>query len=814
VSEQQLELPILGMTCASCVRTVERVLSKSEGVEAANVNLATERASIRWNNGEVSVHGLIDRVRAAGYDVPQATFDLAVTGMTCASCVKTVERTLNKVPGVVEASVNLATEHASVIVVAGAARRSDLVQAIEKAGYGVIHTEDAASATDAEQDARDAEIAHQRRLVIIGAAFTIPLVVLSMARHLMHDVPFVMQTFPWLMWNGWTVIFAVLATPVMVLLGRQYIDGAVKAARNRTTNMDTLVAMGSTIAYVFSMVVLLGMILGFSNVVGTAEYFETSAAILTLITLGKYLEARAKGRTGAAIRKLLSLTPETATLLTGDTERQVPVDEVEVGDLLLVRPGERIPVDGEITDGASNIDESMITGEPLPVRKESGAAVTGATINTDGRLVIRATRVGSDTALAQIVRMVQQAQGSKAPIQRVADQVSSVFVPVVLVLAAVTFLGWLILAQAPFTEAMIHAVAVLVIACPCALGLATPTAIMVGTGKAAEAGILFKSSEALEQTRALQVIALDKTGTLTQGQPSVAMVITLGGWSENDLLQIAGSAEQGSEHPIARSIVRYAQDKGLPLTQPADFTAQSGRGLSAEVEGRRVLIGSARLMQEGDIRMSDASDAQTALQDGAYTAVWIAVDGVIAGALGVADRLKESSKQAIAELHAAGLKTVMITGDNRHNAEMIAREAGVDDVMAEVLPGGKADAVAALRASGQKVAMVGDGINDAPALAGADVGIAIGTGTDIAIETADVTLMSGDLRGVVRAVQISRMTMRTIYQNLFWAFIYNIILIPVAMLGLLIPMLAAGAMAFSSVFVVTNSLRLRGKTIR
>lgn len=740
--------------------------------------------------------------------------DLPITGMTCAACVRTVERALNKVPGVVSANVNLATEHAHVSFVAGTARRADLVSAVERVGYGVLTPEESAT-VDAEMDAREVEIHRQRRLVIIGAVLTAPLVVISMGRHFMHDWTWLMDAFPVLMRSDWPIIFALMATPVLVLLGRQYFVGAWKALRNGTTNMDTLVAMGSGIAYLWSMIVLAGQLFGFSDVVGYDEYFETSAAILTLITLGKFLEARAKGRTGAAIRTLLNLAPQTATLLVRDEERVIPASELAVGDLVLIKPGERIPADGIVTEGVASVDESMLTGEPLPVRKQPGDSVTGATVNTDGRLIVRAVSVGADSALAQIVRMVQQAQGSKAPIQRVADQVSAVFVPVVIGLALITFVGWLLIGQATFVQAMMNAVAVLVIACPCALGLATPTAVMVGTGKAAENGVLFRSSEALELMRSVKVIALDKTGTITRGEPTVSAVVTLGDLPAERVLYYAASAERASEHPIAAAIVEHAKQQSVTLAQPDEFKNEAGRGISAIIDGAPVLVGSPRLMRDSGITLAaNVTDAVAQQQAQARTAVLVAVDGVIQGIVSVADTVKDGSRDALRELNRLGVRSVMLTGDNRQTAEAIAREVGVSDIIADVLPSEKASAVESLRANGTRVAMVGDGINDAPALATADVGVAIGTGTDVAIEAADITLISGDLRGVVRALALSRATMRTIYQNLFWAFIYNIILIPVAMLGLLEPMFAAAAMAFSSVFVVTNSLRLKGTRIQ
>lgn len=806
---QKVELPITGMTCASCVNTVERVLKKTEGVSQANVNLATERAAVELDGSALNINLLIDRIQNAGYGVATAQVELPITGMTCAACVRNVERALKKVDGVLEANVNLATERATVSYLPNMVRRGDLVKSVEKSGYGVIDLDDAAQPEDTEAAIRQAEIDHQRRLLIIGIIFTVPLFIISMMYHFQHTFMWLMDTFPWLMWEGWPFVFGALATPVMFVLGRQYIDGAIKAARNRSTNMDTLVAMGSVTAYVYSIVVLLGIAFDFSDVVGHMDYFETSAVILTLITLGKLLEARAKGRTSEAVKKLMGLTPRTATLLRNGSEVEVNIDDVIAGDLVVVRPGERIPVDGQVIEGTSSVDESMLTGESMPVTKSPDAQVIGATINQNGRLIVKATAVGAQTALAQIIRMVQQAQGSKAPIQRVADQVSGVFVPIVLVLAALTFAGWVI-ATGDAPTAMIHAVAVLVIACPCALGLATPTAIMVGTGKGAENGILFKNSAALETTRKLKIIALDKTGTITRGQPEVVEVIPADGFTGDSLLHLAASAERASEHPLARAIVKAAS---MPLSDPQNFANEEGRGIRATVDGRAVLVGSPRFIRETGAALESHQATIEQLQSRALTVSAVSIDGVYAGVIGIADTVKEGSREAVAALQKLGLEVVMITGDNDRTAQAIAHEVGIDRVMANVLPGEKASAVKSLQGKDRAVGMVGDGINDAPALATADVGIAIGTGTDIAMETADVTLMSGDLRGVVRAYQLSRATMRTIYQNLFWAFIYNIILIPVAMAGALQPMFAAAAMAFSSVFVVSNSLRLRGAAL-
>jgi P-type Cu+ transporter len=821
---QQVDLPVTGMTCANCARTVERTLKKTEGIAEVNVNFATERAHVDFDPAQVNVGQMIERIDKAGYGVAQATLDLPITGMTCASCVRNVERAIGKQPGILAVNVNLATEKASVNYLPGSVRRADLVRAVEKAGYGVLDLTNVEAPEDAERAARQAEIDRQWKLILFGASLTLPLFILSMGRDLvMASLPAghsamgamtdgVNPALGWLLWSGWPFIFGLLATPVQVIVGRQYIVGAYKALRNRTANMDTLIAMGSLAAYIYSLVVLVGVAFQISGI-GEHVYFETAAVILTLITLGKWLEARAKGRTSEAIKALMGLAPKTATLLREGVEVEVQIDDVLVGDRVIVRPGERIPVDGVVIEGRSAVDESMLTGESLPVNKTVGSETIGATVNKQGRLVIEATRVGSQTALAQIVRLVEQAQGSKAPIQRVADTVSGIFVPAVLGLAALTFLGWLVIGQVGFVTAMVHTVAVLVIACPCALGLATPTAIMVGTGKGAEMGILFKNSEALENAQRLQVIALDKTGTITRGEPSVTDIVPLNGFSKDDLLRLAGSAERGSEHPLGQAVVKAAQDASIALVQPGNFNAESGRGIRAMVDNRDILVGSPRFMGEQGLVISEYAAQIGALQAGARTAVLVAVDGVVAGVLGIADTVKAGSAEAIAALQAMGLEVVMITGDNALTAQAIADEVGIRRVLADVLPGQKSEAIQTLQAENKRVAMVGDGINDAPALAQSDVGIAIGTGTDIAMEASDVTLMSGDLIGVTRAIRLSKATMRTIYQNLFWAFIYNIILIPVAILGLLVPMLAAGAMAFSSVFVVSNSLRLGRKLV-
>lgn len=805
---QQIKLPITGMTCAACEKNVNRALNKADGVSEAMVNLATENATVSYDATVTDPAKLIERVEKFGYGVATASVELPITGMTCAACEKNVNRALRKPDGVLDVAVNLATEKALVTYIPGVVRRADLIAAVEKSGYGVIDTAGMDDIDDAERQARQAEIDRQRNLVIFGAIFTLPLFILSMGRHLfMGILP------PIFMADWWIFIFAAMATPVQLVLGRQYTIGAYKSLRSGTANMDVLVALGSWAAYIYSIIVMLGLIFSFSEIVGKGDYFESAAVILTLITLGKLLEARAKGRTSEAIKKLMGLTPDTATLLRDGEEVDVKLTEVVLGDRLVVRPGERVPVDGLVEQGRSSLDESMLTGESMPVNKNIGDEVIAGTINKQGRLIIEASRIGSETAIAQIIRLVEQAQLSKAPIQRVADRVSGIFVPVVLVLATLTFLGWYFVGDIGFTTSMLHAIAVLVIACPCALGLATPTAIMVGTGRGAEMGILFKNSESLEQAHKLATIVLDKTGTITKGEPGVTDIIPVDNMDETQLLTFAAVAERGSEHPLGRAIVEKARELGCVLSELGDFESISGKGIRATVDDKTVLVGSPKFIASQNIDISALSDSIQGLQTNAKTAVVVVIDEVVSGVIGIADTVKASSAEAIAELNRMGIETAMLTGDNQLTADAIAREVGISKVFAEVLPGEKSAKVESLQRENTVVGMVGDGINDAPALAQADVGIAIGTGTDIAMEASDVTLMSGDLIAVARAIRLSKATMNTIYQNLFWAFIYNIILIPVAMMGFLVPMFAAGAMAFSSFFVVTNSLRLRGKNL-
>ncbi|MCY4467020.1 MAG: heavy metal translocating P-type ATPase [Chloroflexi bacterium] len=811
MSSKQIVLPVTGMTCAMCQKNVERSLMRADGVTEVTVNLATERATVQYDAGAVSTSDMVETLEKSGYGVAAVTIDLPITGMTCAMCQKNVARALNRSDGVISANVNLASEKASVSYLPGETRRSDLIDAVERAGYGVIDTSDSDAPEDHEAAARQAEIDRQTRLVKIGALFTFPLTILSMARHFLHQIPFLMDNFAFLGEDIWLFIFGALATPVVILLGKQYLSGAVKSLRNGSANMDVLVAMGSLAAYVYGIIVLLGILFGFSDVVGKSDYFESAAVILTLVTLGKLLEARAKGRTSAAIKRLMGLTPKTATLLSEGKEKSIPIDEVASGDLLLVKPGERIPVDAIVAEGRSSVDESMLTGESLPVDKAVGEQVYGGTINQQGRLVIEAQRVGRDTVLAQIIRLVEQAQGSKAPIQAIADRVSAYFVPLVIVLAIITLVGWLTIGNADLPAAILNMIAVLVIACPCALGLATPTAIMVGSGRSAEQGILFRDSEALERSAGLTAVLLDKTGTITQGKPELTALLGAQNHAAERVLQYAASAEAASEHPLAQAVLSAAEERGIPLLPLDEFEALPGRGVVASIDGAAVMLGSPRFMRERGIDASTMQGDIAKLQARGHTVVLLALDGELAGVFALGDQPKPAAKAAVQNLQERGLQVAMITGDNQQTANAIAGEVGISRVLAEVLPGDKAAAVEQLQREGQRVAMVGDGVNDAPALAQADVGFAIGAGADIAIEAADVTLVRGDLRALSTAIDLSKATLRAIHQNLFWAFIYNIVLIPVAMLGGLIPMFAAAAMAFSSVFVVSNSLRLRGR---
>lgn len=731
------------------------------------------------------------------------SIDLEIGGMTCAACANRIEKGLNKVPGVGKATVNLALETAHVeLAPEGAATVPDLIRKVEKLGYRAARkTEEAAD--PAERRRKD--IVRHRRKLIVSAILSLPLL-WAMVGH------FSFTSWIWvpeLFMNPWFQL--VLATPVQFVIGWHFYVGAYKALRNGSANMDVLVALGTSAAYFYSLYLTIESI-GMPAHHRVDMYYETSSVLITLILLGKLFEALAKGRSSEAIRSLMKLQAKTALVIRDGQEVRVPAEEVTIGDICIVKPGEKVPVDGEVVDGQSAVDESMLTGESLPVDKRAGDAVYGATVNKNGMLKIRATRIGKETALSQIIRVVEQAQGSKAPIQRVADRISGIFVPIVVGIAVATFLVWFFAVDSgSFSSALEAAIAVLVIACPCALGLATPTSIMAGSGRSAELGVLFKGGEHLEATHAVDTIVLDKTGTVTKGTPELTDVIAEGAWPRERLLGWIGAAERRSEHPLAEAIVRGIREGGEAAIPEADsFEAIPGHGVSAEVEGHRLLIGTRKLMRESGVNVrQEALEAMSRLEEEGKTVMLVAVDGVYAASVAVADTIKETSRQAVETLKGLGLRVVMMTGDNERTAKAIARQAGIDEVLAEVLPEGKAAEVRKLQEAGRKVAMVGDGINDAPALATADIGMAIGTGTDVAMEAADVTLMRGDLNGIADAIAMSKKTMRNIRQNLFWALAYNVVGIPIAASGLLAPWLAGAAMALSSVSVVLNALRLQ-----
>jgi P-type Cu+ transporter len=796
---KEATVPISGMTCAACAIRIEKGLKKLEGVESASVNLALETSTVVYDPEKISLGDIRSRIESLGYGVVSDKAELSITGMTCAACAARIEKGLRKLPGVLEANVNLALETATVEYDAGQVGVNDLIRQVEKLGYQAAAKGDQ---TDAETvDRRAEEIDRQTGKFLFSLILSLPLL-WAMVGH------FSFTSFIWLpemFMNPWVQL--ALATPVQFVVGRQFYVGAYKALRNGSANMDVLVALGTSAAYFYSLYLAIRSIGSGAHM--TELYFETSAVLITLILLGKLFEAKAKGRSSQAIRKLMGLKAKTAVVVRDGEELTIPVEDVRPGDIVHVKPGEKVPVDGIVLEGQSAVDESMLTGESVPVDKAAGDAVIGATLNKNGFLKVRATKVGKETALAQIIRVVEEAQGSKAPIQRLADSISGIFVPVVVGIALVTFAVWyLLVTPGDFASALEKGIAVLVIACPCALGLATPTSIMAGSGRAAELGILFKGGEHLETAHKLDTIVLDKTGTVTKGEPELTDVLAYG-MEEAELLALVGAAEKHSEHPLAQAIVKGIADRGVTLTGADSFEAIPGFGIRAAVDGREVLVGTRRLLDRHQIPFDQAAEAMSRLEREGKTAMLVAVDGRLAGLVAVADTIRPTSREAVQRLKAMGLEVVMMTGDNRQTAEAIARQAGIDRVIAEVLPEGKADEVKKLQQQGRRVAMVGDGINDAPALATADIGMAIGTGTDVAMEAADITLMRGDLTGVADAIVMSRKTIRNIKQNLFWAFAYNALGIPVAALGFLAPWLAGAAMAFSSVSVVLNALRLQ-----
>ena len=808
---QLSDFQIEGMTCASCVARVEKAIRAVPGVVSANVNLATEKATVAFADrpDPGAVIAAIDR---AGYATRDETLELQIEGMTCASCVTRIEKALVAVPGVSSAVVNLATEKAVVTLATGAVTRAGLEAAVRATGYEIVKVAETANADDGE-DRRAIEIRHLRNALAIAATLTVPLFLTEMGSH------YVPAIHDWIMTNigmanNLYIQFA-LATIVLFGPGLRFFSKGIPNLFHGAPDMNSLVVLGTSAAWGYSIV---STFLPSLLPAGTAYvYYEAAAVIVTLILTGRYLEARAKGRTSQAIKRLVGLTPKTARVVRDGATLELPLDQVIVGDRIEIRPGDRIPVDGLVIDGESYVDESMITGEPVPVLKRAGAEVVGGTINRTGTFSFAATKVGSDTVLAQIIRMVEAAQGSKLPIQALVDKVTSWFVPAVIGAAALTFAAWFVFGPSPaLTFALINAVAVLIIACPCAMGLATPTSIMVGTGRAAELGILFRKGEALQTLRSAAVVALDKTGTLTRGKPELTDLTVSPGFDRAEVLRLVASIETKSEHPIAEAIVAAARQDGLQLSDVTAFQAEPGFGVAGSVAGRQLLIGADRAMSKVGIDVSAFTEVAGRLGDEGKSPLYAAIDGELAAIIAVSDPIKETSAEAIRALHDLGLRVAMITGDNSRTAHAVARRLGIDEVIAEVLPEGKVEAIKSLRAGGRKIAYVGDGINDAPALAEADVGLAVGTGTDIAIESADVVLMSGDLRGAVNAIALSKATIGNIKQNLFWAFAYNATLIPVAagilfpINGLLLsPVLAAGAMALSSVFVLGNALRLR-----
>lgn len=796
-------LPITGMTCANCVATVERNVKKLDGVDEAVVNLVTEKATIGFDQERLTVENIVERIEKVGYGVAEVEIDFALPQLSDSTDALRLEKGLQQVEGIRRVTVNVTLAKVHIHYIPTIISANEISRSINALGFKVIQVDD--ETEDAEIRARQRETRQQKLLLTIGVILTLPIFLLSMSRDL-GLLPNIVADSAWL-----NVLLWILATPVQFYVGWQYYVGAYKSLRNGSANMDVLIALGSSVAYLYSIPIIFGLLPGHT-------YFETSAVIITLVRLGKFLEARAKGNTSEAIRKLKALQVKNARVIRDGKEVDLPLQDVVLGDLLLIKPGEKIPLDGEIIEGTTQIDESMITGESLPVGKGIGDEVVGSTLNKFGLVKVKVKRVGKDTLLSQIIQMVEKAQETKAPIQKLADQISAVFVPIVIAVALLTFILWLIIdptasnmsGTTGFTRALINMVAVLVIACPCAMGLATPTAIMVGTGKGAEAGILFRSGEALERAGKTNLVVMDKTGTLTKGRPELTDIIPVSRTiDENELLRLAASVERGSEHPLGEAILAEAGNRGLVIVEPKEFKAIPGKGVKANIEGKEVLLGTANYLQESGVNLGAVIDDANSLQEQGKTVMFAAVNKEVAGIISVADTIKDNSHASVRTLQEMGLEVMMLTGDNYRTAKTIAEKAGIENVIAGVLPDMKNGEIKKLQSQQRIVTMVGDGINDAPALAQADLGIAIGSGADIAVAAAPVTLIGSDLSGVAKAIKLSRRVLRTIKQNLFWAFIYNIILIPVAALGYLNPMLAAGAMAFSSVFVVTNSLRLK-----
>ncbi|MBM7634020.1 heavy metal translocating P-type ATPase [Geomicrobium sediminis] len=796
---KEVSLPITGMTCAACANKIEKGLSKMDGVQEATVNFAIEKTKVVYDPDQTNVQAFEEKIHKLGYQVAKDKRTFDISGMTCAACATKIEKRLAKMEGVSNASVNFALENVSVEYDDAQVTTGDMIDAVHKLGYALKPETSRAETADHKKD----EVRHQTGKFIFSAILTLPLL-WTMVTHFEFTAFLYM---PDMFMNPWVQL--ALATPVQFIVGAQFYSGAYKALKSKSANMDVLIALGTTVAYFYS--IFLGWEWFATGQQGMPElYFEAAAVIITLVVLGKLFEVRAKGRTSQAIQKLLGLQAKTARIIRDGEEQEVSIDEVLVGDMVLVRPGEKIPVDGSVYEGQSAIDESMITGESIPMDKKPGDEVIGSTINKNGLLKVEATKVGKDTALSQIVKVVEEAQGSKADIQRIADKVSGIFVPIVVLIAIASFLVWyFVINPGDLRSALVPLITILVIACPCALGLATPTSIMAGSGRAAEMGVLFKGGEHLENTRSIQTIVLDKTGTVTKGEPELTDVVTASGFEEEQMMAFVGAAEKNSEHPLAEAIVRGVENKGISLEDPKDFEAVPGYGIRSVVKGSEVFVGTRKLMKQKNISIGDFDHKMTDLEDQGKTAMLIAIDQQLAGMVAVADTVKDTSKAAIKRMHEHGLEVMMLTGDNERTANAIAQEVGIDRVIAEVVPEQKAEEVKKIQREGKKVAMVGDGINDAPALAVADIGMAIGTGTDVAIEAADITLMRGDLHSVADSMTLSRKTIRNIRQNLFFAFFYNSASIPIAAAGLLAPWVAGAAMAFSSVSVVLNALRLQ-----
>ncbi|MEG6586364.1 heavy metal translocating P-type ATPase [Dendrosporobacter sp. 1207_IL3150] len=787
-------LKIGGMSCVACSNRIEKGISKLQGVEKAVVNFAAEKATITYDNSKIKLKDIQDKVESLGFQIIKDKVDYKISGMSCVACANRIERGLKKAPGIYDVSVNFAAEKATIEFNSSDITQSKIQEMVSKMGFEAHNLEDEAD-TDRETKARKNEISSQRFRLILSSVLSFPML-LAMVLHFFKAA----ENISHILMNPYLQL--ILATPVQFIAGWQFYKGAFIALKNGSSNMDVLVALGTSAAYFYSI---------YNVLTGSPDlYFETSAILITLIILGKLLEATAKGRTSEAIKALMGLKAKTARVVRDGKEIDIPTEQVILGDIIVVRPGEKIPVDGIIVEGTSTVDESMLTGESLPVDKKLNDEVVGATINKLGTFKFRATKVGKDTALAQIVRIVEEAQGSKAPIQRFADIVSGYFVPTVVAIAVLTFAAWYFMFDpGNFSRALVNFTAVLVIACPCALGLATPTSIMVGTGKGAEHGILIKGAEHLENAHRLTAIVLDKTGTITKGEPDLTDIISLDNTPDIELLKLAVQAEKNSEHPLAQAIVKYGEAQGIAISDPDAFKAIPGHGVEVVINNRKIYMGTRKLMRDHSIEISGIIAKIEAMEEQGKTVMLMAIDNQIAGLFAVADTVKENSAAAVKELKELGLEVWMITGDNERTARAIAGQVGITNIMAEVLPENKAEKVIALKKENKVVAMVGDGINDAPALATADVGFAIGTGTDVAIEAADITLMRGDLRGIVAAIKLSKATMRNIKQNLFWALIFNSLGIPIAAAGYLSPVLAGGAMAFSSVSVVTNALRLK-----